>query len=106
MTQEDIYISSDLVSADDIRDEEQFKNVTSDLSDEQLERLANTLKEAHSELMADSDDVLSELEDKLDEVDRLHAEAKELNETSSMVVNRLIALNVEYKVREMERNTE
>lgn len=105
MTQEDIYVSSDLVSPDDIRDDEEFLNIVSELSDDELERLANTLKEAHKELMAESDDVLDELDAKMDEVDMLHEEAKELNDTSSMVVSRLMQVNIEEGVRRLESET-
>ena len=106
MTETDDYVSTELISTDTLVNEEQFREQVQELDDDELEALAKALKEAHKELMSDSDDMLDELDSMLDEVDEQHAKVKEINEVSSLVVNRLMALNVRKKIREMEASEE
>jgi len=106
MTEADEYVSTDLMDTDTLVNEEQFNKEVQDLSDEELEALGQALKAAHKELMNDSDEMLDELDQMLDEVDKQHARVKEINEVSSLVVNRIMKLNVRKKVREMETGIE
>lgn len=102
MTETEEYVSTNVMDVDTLVNEEQFKEAVKDLTDEELNALAESLSAAHSELMSDSDEMLSKLNDMLDEVDEQHRKVKQVNEVSELVVNRIMAINVRQKIREME----
>lgn len=106
MTDAKDYVSTDLMDVDTLVNEEQFKDEVQELSDEELDALGQALKDAHAELMKDSDEMLDKLNEMLDEVEDQHAKVKQVNNVSQLVVNRMVAINVRQKVRQMEASEE
>lgn len=106
MTDAKDYVSTDLMDVDTLVNEEEFKDQVQELSDEELDALGQALKDAHTELISDSDEMLDKLDEMLDEVDDQHAKVKQVNEVSQLVVNRIVAINVRQKIRQMEASQE